>query len=127
MHHFDPTEIERFLLARRDWVSVRELCERFGIRARILRQLGSRSGVLTKCAISHSRMGLKHVACASTAEYLHAKHAMRRHAISELRRGAAWDRRRRQVVRSFSRPAVTVERDTGQLIMQFNQEVPIHQ
>jgi hypothetical protein len=119
MSHFDPTEIEQFLLARRDWVSVRELCERFGIRERVLRQLGSQAGLLTKCAISHPRLGVKHVANATTAEYLHAKHAMRRHAISELRRGAAWDHRRREVTRTISRPAVTIERDTGQLVMQF--------
>jgi len=119
MSHFNPEQIESYLLARRDWVSVRELCERFGVRERVLRQLGDHSGVLTKCAISHSRMGLKHVACASTSEYLHAKHAMRRHAISRLRRTAGWDRRRHEVTRQFSRPAVTIERDTGQLIMTF--------
>jgi len=119
MPHFDPNQIEDYLLARHDWVSVAEICDRFGLRERVLRQLGSRAGLITKCAISHPRLGVKHVANATTAEYLHAKHAMRRHAISELRRGAAWDRRRREVSRTLTRPPVTIERDTGQLIMQF--------
>jgi len=118
MPRFNPDQIEQYLLGRRDWVPVAEICARFGCRERELRQLGRDPGLCTRFAISNSRLGLKHVACASTAEYLAAKHAMRRHAISELRRGAAWDRRRRALVRSYTRPAVTVERDTGQLILQ---------
>ena len=119
MSHFDPAQIERYLLAKRDWVSVAEICQVFGCRARALRQLGSDPGLATQYAISHPRMGLKHVANASTAEYLHAKHAMARHAISELRRKAAWDRTRSQLTRTLARPPIILERDTGQLVMDF--------
>ena len=125
---FEPRKyqaIEQYLLAKRDWVSVRDICRLFGVRERVLRQLGRREGALTFCAISHPRKGIKHVACATTSEYLHAKHAMRRHAISELRRVAAWDRRRREVVRTIARPPIIIERDTGQLIMSFREEAPI--
>ena len=120
MSHSDPAEIEQYLLAKRDWVSVAEICQVFGCRERALRQLGSEPGLATQYAISHPRMGLKHVAAASTAEYLHAKHAMARHAIAELRRKAAWDRRRSACTRTLARPPITVERDTGQLVMELN-------
>ena len=107
--------IERFLLDRAAWVPVREICERFDVPERRLRALGDRHGLCTAAAISGDH-GLKHVACATTAEWLQFKHRMRHHAIGELVRARDMDRRRQQVLRARRRPAATVERDTGQVV-----------
>lgn len=76
----DPVagQIERYLLERRDWVSAAELCERFGISERRLRQMYDRPGLCTAFAISLSKQGFKHVAMATEAEWIHAKNAARR-------------------------------------------------
>jgi len=110
-------QIEAYLIDRSDWVSASEICKRFGVRERALRQLGNRIGFCSRFAISHPRKGLKHVAAATTTEYLHAKHAMTRHAISELRRKASWDRRRHEVTRESKKSHIIFEPDTGQILM----------
>lgn len=109
--------IEQFLLDRGTWVSALEICERFGVRERALRQLNDRPGLCTAYAISSSKKGLKHIDLATTSEWLEFKHALRKHGISELVRVRALDRRRAQVIKSTQRPPIRYEKDTKQLVM----------
>lgn len=109
-------QIEAYLLARRDWVSAAELCDRFDINQRALRQLGDRPGLVSGFAISSSKRGLKHVECASTSEWLEFKHSLRKHGIRELMRVRDLDRRRAQVTRTLKRPEIKFEKDSKQLV-----------
>lgn len=106
-------DIERFLLERTTWVADREIAERFGIRERRLRALDGVPGLASGFAIS-SDAGLKHVACATTEEWLHFKRRIRKHGIGELRRVRDLDRRRTQVTREHRSGGFVCEHDTGQ-------------
>ena len=108
-------QIEEYLLDRGDWVHAAELCEIFGVEERQLRQVGRVPGLCTGFAISLPGKGFKHVACATTAEYVHFKHAMRRHGIGELRRVKELDKRRKTATQSFKNRVF--EKDTGQGIL----------
>jgi len=78
-------EIEMFLLMRGDWISVVEICQRFGIEERLLRADGKRRPLCRHFAISSSTKGFKHLRFATVAERLQYKHARRRTAIAYLR------------------------------------------
>lgn len=117
--------IETYLLERGDWVPTAEICETFGVEARQLRQVGSKNGLCTDLAISGDK-GFKHVANASTSEWLRFKHRLRHHGISELVRVRDLDRLRSQLIRTVkiktpppaAKPEPRIfERDTGQALL----------
>jgi hypothetical protein len=105
--------IERYLLDRRAWVPDQEIATRFGVRERQLRALDGSPGLASAFSIS-SDAGLKHVACATTEEWLHFKRRIRKHGIGELRRVRDLDRRRTQVTREHRSGGFVCEHDTGQ-------------
>lgn len=114
LQYSDPVsaDIERFLLARGDWVKAAELCARFNVTERQLRQVDNRPGLCTAFAISLSSRGFKHVALATHTEWIHAKHAARREAFARLRRVKEWT-----TVRSNTTNVLRCglfEKDTGQ-------------
>jgi len=113
-------QIEQYLLVVSDWVSSDEICVRFGLKDdRPLRQVGSRQGLCSGFAISGND-GFKHVSLATTAEWLHFKHRLRKHGIAELIRVRDLGQRRHNSVKAIR--AGQFERDTGQGVMQL--EVP---
>jgi hypothetical protein len=110
-------QIEQHLLAAGGFVPTGEICERFPITARALRQAGDRPGLLDAFAVSSTKSGEHgyiHHRHLPTREWIRIKHRLRRHAISELRRARAWDRARRNCT---TRRPMPHERHTGQLIM----------
>lgn len=109
--------IEEYLLSRDGWIPVQELCVRFGLHERQLRQDRGRPGLCSTFAISSSQHGLKHVSRATTREWLDAAHGGRKHAIAELRRIRFLGRKRHSLLRQIRRPAVTQERDSPQLVL----------
>jgi hypothetical protein len=113
----DPVsaEIERYLLARGDWVSADEICRTFGVRERRLRQMDDLPGLCTAFAISLSKSGFKHVALATEAEWVHAKNAARRDAVAKFRRVQVWSERRRNTAKVLR--AGLFEKDSGQGLM----------
>jgi hypothetical protein len=106
--------IEQYLLARADWVPTEEICRTFGVGERKLRDDGNQVGLCSRFALSRTDNGggYIHVQVASTEQYQEFRGRTRKHAIKELMRVRAMDRRRQNV----SRPAKRVEweRDTGQ-------------
>jgi hypothetical protein len=111
-------QIELHLLAAGGWVSTREICEKFGLTDRSLRQAGDRPALLDKFAVSstssHGASGYIHHKFLPTSDWLPIKHRLRRHAIAELRRVRSWDRARTNILtRRDGRP--TRELHTGQL------------
>jgi hypothetical protein len=120
----DEARVEAWLLEKGDWVTTAELCAVHGCTERRLRDLDKRQGLCSRFAISRKEGGYKHISLATTAEWLKFKHSMRKHAIKELVRVAALDRRRAQAVKPVAgKPPANVihpsafERDTGQAIM----------
>ena len=108
--------IEEYLLSRRDWVPAGEIVARFGLRDdRPLRAVDDQPGLCSRFAISSER-GLKHVALASTAEWIRFKHRLRRHGIGELCRVRDLDLRRASCVRACRRPPALFERDSRQAL-----------
>lgn len=90
-------QIELHLLAAGDWISTADLCARFGIKERALRQDGRRPGLLDQFAVSSTRggeSGFIHHRHLPTPAWLPIKHRLRRHAISELRKLRAWTKAR---------------------------------
>lgn len=110
--------IEQYLLTApgEGWVKSAALCERFGISERQLRKVGDQDGLCSDFAISSDK-GFKHIARASTREWLAFKHRMRNHAIAEMVRTRNLDRRRAQVIRTVIRPVFTFQKDTGQGVL----------
>lgn len=106
-------QIETYLFDRRTWVPVKEICDEFCIRQRALRGLDGRPGLCSEYAIS-SDAGLKHVAHATTQEWLRFKHRLRRHGINELVRVSKLDRRRSTITRKATKPTFYFQPDTGQ-------------
>jgi hypothetical protein len=108
-------EIEAYLLERGSWVAEAEICARFGVTERQLRQLGKKPGLCTHIAVSRTHdgsKGFRHVQTATTGEWIAFKHAQRRAAISVLRRIRALDQRRHNAVKKTK--DFEFERDTGQ-------------
>jgi len=109
-------KIEMHLLAAGSWVPTREICSRFGIPKRRLRQDDKRPGLLDDFAVSSTREGQSgyiHHAHLPTAVWLPIKHRLRRHGIAELRRVRAWDRSRSNIL--TRRDGISIERHTGQI------------
>lgn len=105
-------QIEEYLLERLDWVSTKEIVERFQLPDdRPLRSVKGKPGLCTLYAVSGDK-GLKHVTLATTAEWEHFRHRIRRHAVSELVRLRDLGRRRMDVARQTRR--FICERDSGQ-------------
>lgn len=109
--------IEAYMLQRADWVPASELCARFGLGERQLRQDRGQPGLCSAFAISSSQRGLKHVACATTWEFLASAHGSVKHAVAELRRVRRLRQRRNSMTRQIRRPAVCQERDSPQLLL----------
>ncbi len=108
--------IENHLLQVGCWVTSAEICERFDVSERQLRQVGSRAGLCSEFAISGDK-GFRHVEKATPAEWRRFKHRLRKHAIGELVRTMNLDKRRNQVTRQIRRPAYTYQPDTGQGVL----------
>jgi len=108
--------LENYLIKRADWVPADEICKVFDVSERALRAVGDTPGLCTRFAISGPK-GFKHVSIATRAEYLRAKHRLRRHAISELVRARDLDRRRQSAIRAIKRPPLVFERDSGQVLL----------
>jgi len=109
------SQIELFLLDRGGWVPVAEICQRFGVAPRLLRQDGARRGLLDRCAVSSTRngdSGFCHHRFLPTADYLPVKHRILRHAVAELRKVRAWESARRNCL--SGRPPLRYEAHTGQ-------------
>jgi hypothetical protein len=108
--------IEEYLLDKGDWVSSAEICQAFGLPDdRPLRATGGVPGLCTPFAISRKGGGFRHVAQATTTEWLRFKHAQRRHAIGEMCRVRDLGRRRKEVTRTARN--FQFERDTGQGVL----------
>jgi hypothetical protein len=111
-------QIEVFLLDRAGWVPVTEICSRFGIKERLLRQDGSREGLLDHCAVSSTQngeSGLCHHRFLPTSAWLPVKHRLLRHSISQIRKVRKWDRCRHNIL--IGRPPVRYEAHTGQALL----------
>lgn len=111
-------QIELFLLARGTWVPTAEICARFNLRERALRQDGKRPGICDAFAVSSTRngeSGFIHHRHLPTRDWLRIKHRLRRHAVSELRKLRAWCLGRHNCLEGL-RPQLA-ERHTGQLIL----------
>lgn len=110
-------QIEVFLLTKGTWVPTAEICQRFGIKERLLRQDGRRAGLLDAFAVSSTRggeSGFIHHRHLETAAWLPIKHRLRRHAVAELRKLRAWTQARARCL-TGKRPEL-IERHTGQLV-----------
>jgi len=114
-------QIEQYLLERGTWVTCAELSMKFGVRPRRFRKVGDQPGLCSAFAISdYSGNGFKHVAHATTKEWLEFKHAHRRHGISELVRVRDLSRKRKEVTRPYR--ARRFERDTGQAVFGYESQ-----
>jgi len=107
-------QIESYLLTQRRWVTSTELCERFDINARQLRQVDDQPGLCSGFAISGDK-GFKHISIASTAEWLHFKHRLRKHGIRELVRVRNLGKRRHHATKTVKQ--IIFEKDTGQALL----------
>lgn len=111
-------QVEIFLLSRGGWVPVQDICTRFAVRERALRQDGDRPGLLDGFAVSSTRAGESgfiHHRYVPTPDWLKVKHRLLRHAIGELRKVRAWDRGRQNTL-TGKRPQLA-EVHTGQLLL----------
>lgn len=108
--------IEQHLLQRGDWVTTQELESLFGITERQLRKKSDDAGLCSDFAISGDK-GFKHVSVATTAEWLRFKHRLAKHAIAELVRVKALDKKRHAVTRVTK--AAVFEKDTPQTLLRF--------
>jgi len=108
------TKIENYLLERREWVPGFELCAQFNVTERQLRQVKGVPGLCTVIAVSGDK-GFKHVALASTKEWLRHKSRIVSHAVGELRRIELQEDKRRDTTVLFR--AHAYEKDTNQAVM----------
>jgi hypothetical protein len=109
-------QLESYLLERGDWVTSRELCERFGVTERQLRAVDDRPGLCTMIAISGNK-GFKHISLATPAEWEDHYARERKHNIMALVNLRAKRRRRMTLTRQAHRPDLVFERATGQILM----------
>jgi len=108
-------QIELFLLDAGGWVRVSEICSRFGIRQRMLRQDGDREGLLDHCAVSSTKngeSGFCHHRFLPTDQYLPVKHRVLKHSIAQIRKVREWDRSRHNILSGL--PPARFETHTGQ-------------
>ena len=111
-------QIEIYLLAQGGWTPVQDLCNRFAIRERALRQDGPRPGLLDHFAVSSTRAGESgyiHHRHLPTPEWLKIKHRLRRHALAELRKLRTWTTGRQNTL--TGKKPILQERHTGQLLL----------
>lgn len=106
--------IESYLLTIGTWVPAAEICATFKVTERQLRQIGDEEGLCSGFAISGDK-GFKHVSKATKDEWLHFKHRIRLHGISELRRVRDLDQRRHEVTRKAG--SMIFEKDSGQALI----------
>ncbi len=109
------SQIELYLIDRGCWVPSSEICDRFGVRERLLRRDGRRKGLLVRFAMSstnNGENGFIHHRFLGTRDYLRIKHGRMRHAIAEIRtvRDAEFGRRNCLI----GRPPNRYETHTGQ-------------
>jgi hypothetical protein len=109
-------QVELYLLRVGDWVTGRDLSLVFGVSERELRRDGSRPGLCSEFAISHSRRGFKHVKCATTEEFEESYRRSRKHGISELV-GARKRKRYRERLLTTPPPRPVFEVATGQAVV----------
>ncbi|MEI6494386.1 MAG: hypothetical protein WCO94_17705 [Verrucomicrobiota bacterium] len=110
-------EIEALLLSAGGFVPTRQICERFGIPERRLRQDDDRPGLLDEFAVSSTRekqSGYIHHKFLPTSDWLPIKHRLLGHGVAEIRRVRKWEAARRNCL-TGKRPGL-VERHTGQLV-----------
>jgi hypothetical protein len=74
-----------YLLLKKDWVLVDDLCAHFQIDERILRADGKRRPLCRHFAISSSTRGLKHITNATTAERVRYKNSRRKTMVAAIR------------------------------------------
>jgi hypothetical protein len=103
--------IETYLRTIGTWVPAADICATFHVTERQLRQVGEEEGLCSGFAISGDK-GFKHVSLATTGEWLHFKHRLRKHGIQELCRVRDLDKRRHEVTRTVHN--IPFEKDTGQ-------------
>lgn len=111
-------QIEIHLLAQGGWVPVQDICNRFALKERALRQDGHRPGLLDAFAVSSTRggeSGYIHHRHLPTTEWLKIKHRLRRHALAELRKLRAWTTGRHNCL--TGKKPILQERHTGQLLL----------
>lgn len=114
--------IEQYLLNRVDWVLCEEICRVFGVNERRLRDEDKQPGLCSRFAISRTGNGggYRHVQTATMAEWREFKYRSRKHAIKELMRVGALDKKRYGVTRTIKTMEgdcvreVEFEHDTGQ-------------
>lgn len=85
--------LEQFLFEAADWVPCKVLAARFAIAERAFRADGERNGLLEEFAVS-GEQGFKHIRHCTRDELRQARHRIRRHWLSELRK----ERRLQQAV-----------------------------
>ncbi len=78
-------DIELYLLMKADWVSSRELCQRFNVSERKFRSSNGHAGLCSDFAISGDK-GFKHVRHATASEFDDFVSRIRSHGIAELTR-----------------------------------------
>ena len=109
-------KIEAYLLERRKWVSETELCEQFNIRPRRLRAVYKRPNPMHEFAISIPGLGYLHIDCATSRNFIHAKHHVWRQILPRFRTLRTWERRRHNSTRTIAHPPLVFERDSGQAV-----------
>ena len=109
----DPAQIEAWLLTQLDWVSSFDLCERFFLNERVLRNTGETPGLCSDFAISSAR-GYKHFSNATISEFLTFAHGETRAAVTRFRRIRRMKAKRHNVLVA-TQPLT--EADTGQVIL----------
>ncbi|NCC52822.1 MAG: hypothetical protein EOM20_16625 [Spartobacteria bacterium] len=107
--------IETYLLEKKGWVKSAELVARFDVKDRALRAVGDSPGLCSTFAISGDQ-GFKHIANATTREWLRFKHRMIKHAIAEFTRLRKLSDRRANVTK-HQKSTFQYEQDTGQGIL----------
>lgn len=106
-------QIEVWLLLQPGWISAADLCARYGIQDRALRDDGNDPGLVSLFAIS-GPLGFRHVRNATRDEHIAFKRRLRRHSIRQLRRVSILDRVRHNV--TVPGPGYRLEADSGQAI-----------
>ena len=109
----EASQVEAFLLAERRWVSSAEICERFGIKKRALRQIDGQPGLCSEFAVSGDK-GYRHIAFATDTEFERWQRRLRTHAIGELVRVRNARRKRKSLLAPKPVPAMTRE---GQVLL----------
>ena len=108
-------EIEAWLLQIGTWVSGEIICQTFQVEERQLRRNRGKPGLLSICAISHSKKGFKHVAIATDDEWEECDRRERKHCATTyigLRQRRTYRRNQVKLI-----PPVLTERHSGQCLL----------